>query len=208
LTDSFEVITGAIASYVASSLTPREVNSSDNAAFSLQLLNSGQANAFLQASGTFLTFGSDTYYLLGNQTLTGNNAISTLTFTPGVVQTVAAVSPYTATLYLAGQENGAAYNDTITISDQISVFNIPVVQIQLFTITSPVASQGEGGIQLSYLINNTGALSDDIRIQVPSDLILHNKSGGTFLPTLTNPLLAQFPVTIPASTARSIQYTG
>ena len=136
LIDSFEVISGADVQYVASSLTPREVNSGDSASFSLQIQNNGQANVFLQASGTYLTFGTDTIYLNGNQTITGNTT-SSLNFVPDSIGTAAAPAAYQPLLVLFGQENGADYRDTLGVgelTDLISVFSIPLVEVQNFTL--------------------------------------------------------------------------
>ena len=100
--DSFEVITRADAQYVASSLTPRQVNSGDSATFSLILDNTGDGNVFLQASGTYLTFGADTIYLNGNQTITGDTT-SSLNFIPdnfGTTLSIAFVYMVMAFIYL------------------------------------------------------------------------------------------------------------
>ena len=209
ITDSFEVITGAAVSYVASSLSPRQVNSNDSAAFSLQILNSGQANVFLQSPGTYLTFGTDTYLLQGNQTLTAN-ATSTLTFVPGLVQSAASAVPYLSTLYLSGLENGAVYLDTIPgITDGITVYSIPVVQVQAFSIGPDSVSQGQGSVTLTFNVNNLNnppQPRDNIIINSASDIILHNQTLANFNPVLINPLPASFPITITPGTPFSFSY--
>ena len=208
-TDSFEVISGAIVSYVANSLTPRQVNSSDSASFSLQILNSGQANVFLQTPGTYLTFGTDTYVLQGDQTLT-SNAISALTFSRGLVQSVPNATPYLPTLYLSGQENGAVYLDTLSaIPDGITVYSIPVVQVQNFNIESGSVSQGQGNVTLTFDVNNLNnppQPRDNVIINSPADIILHSQSLGSFNPILVSPLPAAFPITITPGTPTNFTY--
>ncbi len=198
-TDSFEVISGAAVSYVANSLTPRQVNSGDSVSLSLQILNSGQANVFLQSPATYLAFGSDAYVLQGNQTLTGN-ATSTLTFTRDLVQSAPNATPYLPTLYLSGLENGAVYLDTLSaIADGITVFSIPIVQVQDFNIEGGSVSQGQGNVTLTFTINNLNnppQPRDNIIINSPADIILHHQTPGNFNPVLVSPLPAAFPITI------------
>jgi len=203
--DTFTVISAATALYQSGSLSPQQVNSSDSAQFTLIIQNSGDANVLLKATETFLTFGSDSFYLDGNQNLSGNS-LNTLTFASGIIQSVPSATPYPVTLYLSGEEVGASFRDTLSLSDAVLVNALPVVEISNFAIDSLAASQGEANIPLSFDIRNVGSLNDTIRINSPDDLVLHNASGATFIATLVTPGSGQFPLIITANQSQTFNY--
>ncbi len=202
--DTIKVISGAALAYVANTLSPIQVTRQLPFQFSLKLQNTGAAEVTLDSSLSYMTFGTDTFYLDQDQVVNGNSTI-TLVFEKDTVVSLANSARYPVTLYLEGMEGQAIFRDTLANIDSIRVQNPVALAYSLFNTDSTVASQGESGVPLTLTIQNTANLGATAIIRSFNDIII--KSADTVYTTAVTPAFADFPITIPAGGSQTINLT-
>jgi len=201
--DVIQIISAATISYVANSLSPRQVTNGLPFAFQLKIQNTGQAEVTLDSTRTFMVFGVDTFYLDKDQVVNGNSSLM-LDFERDTVKSNAAVSRYRATLYLYGLEGQATYTDTLTNFDSLRVQNQPSLVYTSFVVDSTQASQGEGNIPLTLVMQNNANLGAPLVIQSADDIVI--KSVDTVYATAISPAPSAYPVVLQAGQSGTFQF--
>ncbi len=201
--DVIQVISAASIAYVSNSLSPSQVTRGLPFAFRLKIQNTGQAEVTLDSTRTFMVFGGDTFYLDQDKVVNGNSTLL-LDFESDTVRSSAAVNRYKATLYLYGLEGQATYTDTLTHFDSVRVQNQPSLIYTSFVSDSTQASQGEGGIPLTIVMQNNAALGAPLVIESARDIVI--KSADTVYAASVSPLESAYPVVLPAGQSQTFQF--
>ncbi len=162
------------------SFSPQTVSEGQTVQFVFQVQNTGDYDVVLDKNQTRLEFGTQTFYLTDNQTVSANN-ISQITFASTTLNLTAAGGPYAGVLYTVGTENTQTVYDTLytaSNNDSLTVQTVAQLSITSVTLTDTVVSQGEQGDTLSIALQNSGQATaritsgDSVLISYQSDYIL------------------------------------
>ncbi len=197
-TDYFIVTQEADLQYV--DFTPRTVSENQSVGFTFQIQNNGAYDVILDKDSTRLVFGSQTFYLTDNQTVSGNN-VSSVYFTNQNIALSAASSPYAGVLYAYGTENTTPFRDTLytsTGNDSLIVQTRAQLSIVAVNLSDTTTTQGNENDTLTVSLQNNGQAA--AVITASDSVTLQYQSEYTFTP------LQSFPFTIDGNSTSELHY--
>ncbi len=157
------VQSAASISYVSGSLSPSVVSAGQDQAYSIGMLNSGQAPVILEVTETYLTFtdGAETFTArLGEQAALPGNANSTILFPAANVPVSMAYGKHGVTVRLYGSENGAPFDTSIVLADSAEVVAPADLQYVASSLMPSIVSKNSSVSFKIDLMNTGGAIVD------------------------------------------------
>ncbi len=197
-TDYFIVTQQADLQYV--DFSPKTVSENQSVAFTFQIQNNGAYDVILDKDSTRLVFGTQTFYLTDNQTVSGNS-VSTVSFAAQTVTLGAASSPYPGVLYAYGTENTMPVRDTLYTAsngDSLTVQSAAQLSIVSLTLNDTTTTQGNENDTLTVALHNNGQAA--AVITTSDSVLLQYASEYTFTP------MQSFPYTISGNSTANLRY--
>ncbi len=197
-TDYFLITQQADLQYV--DFTPKTVSENQSVAFTFQIQNNGAYDVILDKDSTRLVFGSQTFYLTDNQTVSGNST-SSVSFAAQTVALSADASPYAGVLYAYGTENTTPVKDTLytaSTGDSLHVQSIARLSIVSVLLNDTTTTQGNENDTLTVRLQNTGQATAEITAS--DSVLLQYNSEYTFTP------LQSFPYDIVGNGSGELRY--
>ena len=180
--------------------SPKTVSEDQSVGFTFQIRNNGAYDVILDKDSTRLVFGSQTFYLTDNQTVSGNSK-STVYFVNQNISLSAASSPYAGVLYAYGTENTTPFRDTLytaSNNDSLTVQTRAQLSILAVNLSDTTTTQGNENDTLTVSLQNIGqaaaviTASDSVLIQYNSEY------------TFTD--MESFPFTINGNSTSELRY--
>ncbi len=197
-TDYFIITQQADLQYV--DFSPKTVSENQSTAFTFQIQNNGAYDVILNKDSTRLVFGSQTFYLTDNQTVSGNS-ISSVTFASQTIALSSDSAPYAGILYAYGTENTMPVRDTLYTSsngDSLTVQSVAQLSIAAVNLNDTTTTQGNTNDTLSVALHNNGQAA--AIITTGDSVLLHYASEYTFTP------MQSFPFTISGDSTAHLRY--
>lgn len=153
------VTPASVASAAGDALKPDRVSKTATAAFTVQLVNSGQATVNLTPATTTIRFAGGVY----TAALSGSGPISlppgttTLQFLGAVVNPSISSTTHFPQVQLTGFENGLPFSQSITLTDGVIVENAPAIAIlNMIPSQNPYTQDQAKPIKVRMLVANSG----------------------------------------------------
>ncbi len=197
-TDYFIISQQADLQYV--DFTPKTISENQSVAFTFQIRNNGAYDVILDKDSTYLVFGSQTFYLADNQTVSGNN-VSSVSFAAQNVTLNSEASPYAGILYAVGTENTAPVRDTLYTAsgnDSLTVQSPAQLSIVSVNLNDTTTTQGNENDTLTVALRNNGQASAVITIS--DSVLLQYNSEYIFTP------MQSFPFEIAGNSTSELRY--
>ncbi len=162
--------------------TPDIVSENQGVAFTVSIQNDGPFDVVLNSDSTTLEFGGQNFYLTNNQALEAQ-ATTGLSFAESVLTLTS--GQYPGTLSLKGTENGADFDTTMTLSDDLTVQTAASLQLSAVVLSDTVVRRGQSGDVLKAAVINNGEAT--ARIISRDSVILDYNAEYTLTPQQTYP---------------------